>query len=196
MQFIKDSRQWALDIKKAFIFTEADAEKRKTFNDQIACIERSKIVYIDESGIDKCDQKERGWGLKSKKLYEKKSGKYYARMNIIAGLNCKKPIAPMVFSGFCNTAVFNQWVEECLIKELRAGQVVVMDNASFHKSKKTIELIESVGCKVLFLPPYSPDLNPIEKFWANMKRFIKNIYDSTISFFDKIKRFFQLPTSC
>ncbi|MBL3284348.1 IS630 family transposase domain protein [Rickettsiales endosymbiont of Paramecium tredecaurelia] len=50
------------------------------------------------------------------------------------------------------------------IKELKSSQVVIMDNASFHKSKKTKELIESVNCKIIFLPPYSPDLNPIEKF--------------------------------
>jgi len=61
-----------------------------------------------------------------------------------------------------------------LIKELHPGQVVVMDNASFHKSPKTRELIESVGCRLIFLPPYSPDLNPIEKFWGNMKRWIKD----------------------
>lgn len=60
-----------------------------------------------------------------------------------------------------------------MIKELTAGQVVVLDNATFHKSKKTKELIESVGCRVIFLLPYSPDLNPIEKFWANMKKWIK-----------------------
>jgi len=70
------------------------------------------------------------------------------------------------------------------------GQFVVMDNASFHKSQKTKELIESVGCKVIFLPPYSPDLNPIEKFWANMKRWIKSkitgfdkLYDALVEFF-------------
>ena len=66
-----------------------------------------------------------------------------------------------------------------------------MDNATFHKSRKTIDLIESVGCKVIFLPPYSPDLNPIEKFWANMKRWIRNNIsgfqdiNSAINFFFK-----------
>ena len=70
--------------------------------------------------------------------------------------------------------LFNNWVEKFLIQELKLGQVVVMDNASFHKSQKTRELIESVGCRIIFLPPYSPDLNPIEKFWANMKRWIKD----------------------
>lgn len=97
----------------------------------------------------------------------------------------------MVFNGSCNTDLFNNWVEHFLIKVLKPGQVVIMDNASFHKSQKTKELIESVGCKLIFLPPYSPDLNPIEKFWANMKRWIKQqiahfntLYDSLVSFFN------------
>jgi len=101
-----------------------------------------------------------------------------------------KSIAPMVFNGSCNTDLFNNWVEHFLIKELKPGQVVIMDNASFHKSQKTKELIESVGCKLIFLPLYSPDLNPIEKFWANMKRWIKakisefnKLYDALLTFF-------------
>jgi transposase len=80
----------------------------------------------------------------------------------------------MIFNGTYNTNFFNIWVEQCLIKALKPGQVVVMDNASFHKSQNTRELIESIGCKLIFLPPYSPDLNPIEKFWANMKRWIRD----------------------
>lgn len=118
--------------------------------------------------------KEKGWGKKGEPLYSKKSGKYYERTNIIAGLINNKPIAPMVFNGSCDTELFNKWVEDFLIVELKPGQVVVMDNAAFHKSRKTYELINSVGCKLIFLPPYSPDLNPIEKFWANMKRWIKD----------------------
>lgn len=64
----------------------------------------------------------------------------------------------MVFNGFCNTKLFESWVEECLIKELKQGQFVVMDNAAFHQSQKAKDLIESVGCGVIFLPPYSPFL--------------------------------------
>ena len=60
-----------------------------------------------------------------------------------------------------------------MLPELIPGQIVILDNATFHKSKKTKDLIESVGCKILFLPPYSPDLNPIEIFWANLKRTIR-----------------------
>jgi transposase len=59
-----------------------------------------------------------------------------------------------------------------LARELKPGQTVVMDNASFHKSHLVREIIEAAGCKLVYLPPYSPDLNPIEKFWANLKRWI------------------------
>lgn len=67
------------------------------------------------------------------------------------------------------------WVEKILVPELRVGQIVIMDNATFHKASKTKELIEHAGCVLLFLPPYSPDLNPIEKFWANFKKQVKEI---------------------
>jgi transposase len=60
-----------------------------------------------------------------------------------------------------------------LCKELKLNQVVIMDNASFHKSNKVKELIEKVGCKLIYLPPYSPDPNPIEHLWGNLKRLLR-----------------------
>ena len=62
------------------------------------------------------------------------------------------------------------WIKDFLIPELEEGQVIIMDNASFHKSQETKRLLEEKRCRILFLPPYSPDLNPIECFWANFKR--------------------------
>lgn len=171
---------------------EADERAREEYLKKISKIELSKLVYIDESGIDMTICKDRGWGKKGKPLEGKKSGKYYQRTNIIAGLNLNKSVAPMVFNGTCNTEVFNDWVEKCLIKELKPGQFVVMDNAAFHKSPRTKELIESVGCEVIFLPPYSPDFNPIEKFWANMKRWIRNKIAEIGQLHDVIDQFFCL----
>ena len=101
----------------------------------------------------------------------------------------------MIFNGSCNTNLFETWVEEFLIKELKPGQFVVMDNASFHKSQRTKELIESVGCKLIFLPPYSPDLSPIEKFWANMKRWIKDRISSFDKLYNALEIFFNTQTS-
>jgi len=172
---------------------EANEEKRNKYAEAIKDVEPQSLVYIDESGIEVGLCKDRGWGEVGKPLEAKKSGKYFERTNIIAGLVNNKSIAPMVFNGSCNTNLFNDWVKNFLIKELKAGQVVVMDNAAFHKSLKTKELIESVGCKVIFLPPYSPDLNPIEKFWANMKRWIKQKTNSYNELYVLICKFFSIP---
>ena len=75
----------------------------------------------------------------------------------------------MCFEGTCNTELFNAWLEKVLLPELNPGQVLILDNASFHKSSKSVELVKSAGCRLVFLPAYSPDLNPIEKCWAIMK---------------------------
>jgi transposase len=169
---------------------EAKEKERNRYLESIEDIPPPNLVYIDESGIETNACKDRGWGKKSRKLVGKKSGKHYLRTNIVAGYVGRKSIAPMVFTGTCNTGLFENWVEYFLIKELKPGQVIIMDNASFHKSQRTKALIESAGCKLIFLPPYSPDLNPIEKFWANMKRWIKakifgfnNLYNAITSFF-------------
>ena len=150
--------------------------------EDIARYKAEDLVYIDESGIDNYLCYPWGYGLRGQKVYGEVSGKKYARESFIAGKNGSKIIAPMCFYGTCNTAVFNTWIEQMLLPELKHGQVVVLDNASFHKSAKTKELIEQVGCKLLFLPPYSPDLNPIEKYWAHLKAKIKKI----IHRFDKL----------
>ena len=171
---------------------EANEEKRKSYEELIKDIPKEKLVYIDESGIDMAICQDRGWGKKSEKLLGKKSGKYYQRTNIIAGYVNNKSIAPMVFKGSCNSQVFETWVEQCLIKELKSDQVVILDNATFHRSQKTRDLIESVGCRLIFLPPYSPDLNPIEKFWANMKRWIKDKISEFGQLYGTIQCFFQL----
>ena len=128
------------------------------------------IIYVDESGIDECLHRESGWSLRGSKIHGEISGKKYERESFIAGKIGSKIIAPFCFKGTCNTAVFNTWIQKILVPCLKPGQVVVMDNASFHKSAKTRELIQSARCKLVFLPPYSPDFNPIETFWANFKK--------------------------
>jgi transposase len=74
-----------------------------------------------------------------------------------------------VLEGYTDANVFNQWLEKCLIPELKNDDVIIIDNASFHKSLQTLKLIEQDNCRLLFLPKYSPDLNKIEPQWANIK---------------------------
>lgn len=105
---------------------------------------------------------------------------------------CKKTIlAPFVFEGTTDSKLFNHWLKKCLIPVLKPGQVVVMDNYCIHKGVETQEVIEKAGCEILFLPTYSPDLNPIENYWAVLKSRIKKIKNSCNDFHDAINLAFQ-----
>ena len=84
----------------------------------------------------------------------------------------------------CN--IVRDWFENQLCPVLKPGQVVILDNASFHKSRKLKELAEAAKCELLYLPPYSPDLNPIEKFWANLKAKIRKVIDKARDIQDTI----------
>jgi len=108
---------------------------------------------------------------------------------MIAWVKENKVLAPFRFEWMTNTDIFNIWVENCLILELEEWDVVILDNGSFHKSKKTIELIESVWASVLFLPPYSPDLNPIENYWAILKCYVRKFNFSFDIFLEILDNF-------
>ncbi len=88
---------------------------------------------------------------------------------IVAQLN-NKLIAPKLLSGSCNAQSFNTWLDEELSPHLDAKSVVIMDNARIHKTEQTQALIQGCGASLLYLPPYSPDYNPVEHQFANIKR--------------------------
>ena len=77
------------------------------------------------------------------------------------------------FDSYVDSEVFYAWITQDLFPKMLTHSVILMDNASFHKGKKTRELIENAGCKLLYLPPYSPDFNPIENVWAVIKSYYK-----------------------
>lgn len=101
------------------------------------------------------------------------SGKRYARESFIAGQIQNKIIDPFCYTGTCDRNLFNFWLVNFLLPALGSGYTLIMDNAAFHKSEITKILIEDAGCQLLFLSSYSPDFNPIEKFWANFKANIR-----------------------
>jgi len=139
------------------------------------------LVFVDESGIDSYISRAAGRAKKGQKVKGEKSGKRYARHSFVAAKCGKKILAPMTYKGTCNSQLFEKWVEKVLLPEIKKGQIIIMDNATFHKSLNTKLLIESAGCQLLFLPPYSPDFNPIEKFWAWFKRQIREIINTFTS---------------
>lgn len=116
--------------------------------------------------------------------YEAHPGHYTKRISMIGGLCGNTFQAPFMFEGHCDTKTFEAYIEQVLVPTLKDGMVVIIDNASFHKSLKIKQLIEDAKCQLIFLPPYSPDLNPIEHYWHKIKTMIRKIMRDTKSALD------------
>ena len=170
--------------KKTFGYTEANADKRKKFLEEIQNIDPALIVYSDETGIDDNEVPNIGWEPRGERCYALKKAERRTRYNITAALNIKQLFAPFLFEGYSNTSTYEIYVEQVLVPALKPGMVVVIDNARFHKSKKVMNLIEAVGCRIIFLPPYSPDFNPIEHWWASIKNAIRAAAEKTKNFYE------------
>ncbi len=148
-----------------------DYEKRATFCQKIDDLKKEDkaIVYIDESGFAHDMPRTHGYSSKGKRCYGTHDWGSKGRTNAIGALVGQSLIAVGLIFGSVNTEVFTCWTRQILLPNLREKSVIVMDNASFHKGKEMKELIEDAGHTLLYLPPYSPDLNPIEKKWAQAK---------------------------
>ena len=157
------------------MYRERDEARRSEFLKELENIDLEDRVYLDESGINRYIFRNFGRAVRGEKVIGEISGQRFIRESFISALLQGKLLSPMCFQGTCNTELFNTWLEKMLIPNLRPGQVLILDNASFHRSKTSKKLIEGVGCRALFLPPYSPDLNPIEKCWANLKVKIREL---------------------
>lgn len=163
----------ATRLKKTFGYTEANQKKREEFLNEIKDIKPADIVYSDEAGIDDNEVPLMGWAPLGERCYDQKKGVRKTRYNITAALNLNQLFAPLIFEGYSNAAVYETYLEQVLIPTLKPGMVLIIDNARFHKSRKIIRIVESAGCRILFLPPYSPDLNPIEHHWNSVKNEIR-----------------------
>lgn len=111
----------------------------------------------------------------------------FQRTNPVAAQIGARTVAPMYYDCATNSAVFEYWFEEKLLPELSPGNVVIMDNASFHRKGALRKIAKRHHVLILFLPPYSPDCNPIEKLWANMKRWLKKNMRNYNSFEDALE---------
>lgn len=148
----------------------------------------SELYYIDESGFDEYYSREYGYAPRGEPVIGIVSGRHFARTSVVAAKNGSEIIAPFAFSGSMDGDLFEGWLEHILISSLNnpAKSVLIMDNASWHKRVAVYDIADEYGIKVIFLPPYSPDLNPIEKFWANVKRRLRLHMLNFASFWDAL----------
>ena len=143
--------------------------QRWLFRRELEQFKGQPVFYLDECGVDHRLYREDGRAPRGERIYEAVAGKRRERTSIIAASQQSKLVAPLVFQGSCTTEVVNAYFEHVLLPELPPGSVIVLDNARFHQSTTTLQLVQAVGCHLFFLPAYSPDLNPIEQLWAAFK---------------------------
>jgi len=140
-------------------------------------------VYQDESGFAQDMPRTHGYALKGERCYGKQDWHARGRINAIGALIGKKLLTVCLFECNINSDVFHAWIMQDLIPQLPPNSVLVLDNATFHKRMDARQAISDAGHTLLFLPPYSPDLNPIEHKWAQAKLLRKSLHCNVFDLF-------------
>jgi hypothetical protein len=156
--------------KRSLGATERDEFLRAAWRLLVAGgIDAQRLVFVDECGTNTSLCPLYAWSPRGERAYGEAPRNWGANVTLLASMRREGMGACIAVEGATTKVVFEAYVEEALAPSLRPGQVVVMDNLSSHKGQRVRELIEGRSCKLLYLPPYSPDLNPIEQAFAKLK---------------------------
>lgn len=164
-------------LKKVMHAQEQDredvAQARSNWRAHQATWPTARLVFIDETGAHTRMSRRYGRCAKSRRLVDKVPHGHWKTTTFIAALRHTGLTAPMVLDGPINGAIFRAWIEQFLCPTLTPGDIVIMDNLPVHKGVGIRQLIESAGAALLYLPPYSPDLNPIEMAFSKLKALLR-----------------------
>jgi transposase len=149
------------------------AEARADWKTAQRSLDPARLVFIDETGTATDMAPLRGWCRRGARLIGKVPYGHWKTTTFVAGLRCDGISAPLVIDCPMNGTIFRTYVEQCLVPELKPGDIVIMDNLAAHKVAGIRETINAAGASVLYLPPYSPDLNPIEQLFAKLKALLR-----------------------
>jgi transposase len=143
-------------------------------------MDAKRLVFIDETWVKTNMAPIRGWCRRGSRLIGKAPHGRWRTLTFIAALRVDCVDAPCVFDGPINGESFLAYVEQVLVPTLRSGDIVVIDNLGSHKGKAVARAIRAAGARLVFLPPYSPDLNPIEQVFAKLKGALRKAQARTI----------------
>ena len=149
------------------------ARKRARWKTHQARVDRSRLLFIDETWLKTNMAPLRGWGPRTERLVADVPHGHWKTMTFLAALRHDRIDAPFVFDGPINGEVFLAYVEKVLVPTLRPGDIVIIDNLGSHKGKAVRRAIRAAGARLIFLPAYSPDLNPIEQVFAKLKHLMR-----------------------
>ena len=153
--------------------------QRRDWRESQESIDPQRLVFLDETGLKTDLTRLRGWALGGNRLVEAVPGGKWETSTLIQAVALDGTRAAMVLDGPINATCFAGFCDWLLAPALHPGDLVVMDNLSSHRSAMAIEAIESVGARVVYLPPYSPDLNPIEMIFSKVKQLFRALKPRT-----------------
>ena len=158
-----------------------DVLKRREdwFNNQLD-LDPVRLVFIDETWASTNMARLRGRSQKGERLRAGIPHGHWKTTTFVAGLRLTGMVAPLVLDGPINREAFHAYVNQVLVPELAPGDIVVMDNLGSHKGPAVRDAIEAVGATLLYLPPYSPDFNPIENAFAKLKALLRKAAERTV----------------
>jgi transposase len=139
-----------------------------------------RLFFLDETGLDTKMTRLRGRAQSGQRVRGRVPHGHWKTSTFVAALRQDRLLAPFVIDGSLNGAIFLEYVRQLLCPELRCGDVVLLDNLSSHKVTGVREAIEATGATLLYLPPYSPDLNPIEQAFAKLKALLRKAAARTL----------------
>lgn len=167
----------AADEKKSLHALERDTainlQRRAEFLDAIHAIPPEKLIFLDESGVTTSMTRLYGRARRGRRVQEATPGGHWKILTILGAMNLDGMLATMTVEAATDSEIFLAYLDRVLCPKLQPGDVVVMDNLSSHKVPGVRDLLRQRGAELLYLPPYSPDLNPIEKAWAKLKQLLR-----------------------
>lgn len=143
--------------------------EREIWEQCLPGLDPEKLVFLDESGMNTAMARRYGRCSQGKRLVDSVPAGHWQSNTLLAAIRLDGVFAPMVLDGPVNGESFAGYIEQSLVPELAAGDIVIMDNLPAHKSQRITQAIEGAGCTLVYLPPYSPDFNPIENMWSKVK---------------------------
>ena len=156
-------------------------ERRAAWAAEAAGVSVDDVVSVDETGATTAMWRTRGRCRRGERLNAKLPRGHWRVLTTVAAITTAGVVAAATVDGAADGDVFRAFVNRCLVPALRPGQVVLMDNLSSHKVAGVREAIEAAGCRVVYLPPYSPDLNPIEMAFAKLKAHLRKAAARTVA---------------
>ena len=156
------------------------ARRRRRWRTHQDRVDPRRLVFIDETWAKTNMAPLRGWHRRGERLIAKVPHSHWKTLTFVAALRCDRIDAPCVIDGPINGESFLAYVEQILLPTLAPGDIVVMDNLGSHKGRAVRDAIRSIGAHRLLLPPYSPDLNPIEQVFAKLKTLLRKAGERTI----------------